>query len=617
MRIGNRQFSGQRPKIDAWNLQDNEAQLAIDCELTSTGIRAMRKNSLVKTVPLSTQMIYHKDGLWLTWDKPVCIVESPIGVEPRRLYWTGDGAPKQATAAEYSRGLSFRVGVPTPEAPTVSEAHGSESVTGSVDITTLYIATFVNRFGDEGDHSKPSELVNFKYGQSITVSGLGDTDANSPSLNEYNTVVATRIYVLSEGESRFLAELPLTTQSYTHDTANDTLGDGVVTSDFVPPPEDMQGLHMMSNDVALGFVGKTVYVSEPGQLNAWPYSFPVQSEIVGISSFDNTAVILTKGYPEVATIYNPSNITPTLLAEREPCVSRRSIVQASGGVMYAAPSGLFFISGSGGTMLTEKLLDKQYWDLLKPETIHAAYRDGEYYAWHDGTYHDFEGRCLIFDTREPNAVLRQMTAYSSAAHVMQGTDEMFLADGGLLDKFQGSDERLSYRWLSKEHGVGNPVAFTTARVISRELTNASIREALEAFTEARDAAIARNASALLLRSNLSAVNGYGGAINQDVLGGAGYWQIPGAPETLEQQERGVAINNGADRRLPKEVTQLFLNVLIHADSQLIDQTSIGDEEPYRITYWDRVRHWEYELFGNVDVQQFDMAGSESELHSGS
>jgi hypothetical protein len=90
--------------------------------------------------------------------------------------------------------------------------------------------------------------------------------------------------------------------------------------------------------------------------------------------------------------------------------------------------------------------------------------------------------------------------------------------------------------------------------------------------------------------------------------------LAGADGLLADQPAGTAINGGGELYLPDQLQRLELTVTIYADSALSDMTSVDDQEPYRLAYYDRVRHWEFELEGTVDINQFDMAGSESELH---
>ena len=71
------------------------------------------------------------------------------------------------------------------------------------------------------------------------------------------------------------------------------------------------------------------------------------------------------------------------------------------------------------------------------------------------------------------------------------------------------------------------------------------------------------------------------------------------------------------QRLTNPYVLSQLKVRIWGDGELIDELDILDEESHRIKYADRKRIWEYELSGNCEVTQFSMAGSVSEMHTGS
>lgn len=283
--------------------------------------------------------------------------------------------------------------------------------------------------------------------------------------------------------------------------------------------------------------------------------------------------------------------------------------------MYAAPSGLFYIGPSGGRSLTNDYMDDRDWQALNPETMHSIYRDGEYYGFHEG---DSESGCWIFDSRESNALIRRLSQYANAAYVLQGTDELYLADGKIFEKFQGGANRLTYIWRSKEFGPGNPVAMTSARTLSHEFLDELRIEAVLQSIAAFEQAQIDNAANIAARRNLNRANGIGGAINQDCLGGAGYWNVPGIVDvTRQSQPRGVAIGNGSDVQPPAALQELSLLLRVYADNVLIDEQLVSDEEPIRLAYADRSRRWSYELIGEIDVLQQDLAGSVSEMHDGS
>ena len=614
MRITNRAFGGERPKIDPRNLNENEAVLALDCELTSTGIRALRSNAFVDRVGVNAKTIYFYEDTWVGFEKFVDVVESPAGVTARRLYWTGDMFPRQATVEQLALGLSTRIGIPTPAKPSIGAITGDPLDDDNTDFTSFYTVAFVNQYGEEGDMSLPSNTFNFELGQSINVGNLGSVPQNFADLTDYSSVAAYRLYRFDPDAdaSRFVVEQLISQTSFKDNTGETVLGESFVTQDFVPPPADLQGLHLMSNGSAVGFVGKTVYITEPGQLNAWPYNFASQSDIVALSSFDNTLVVLTTGYPEVASFYDPQTISPSILTNREPCVSKESVVQASGGVIYATPSNLYFIGSSGGQSLTDGFYSDREFTRLKPETFHAAFRDGEYYAFHDG---DAAGRCIVVDTREPNAVIRQLTQNADAVHVKRGTDELYLSIGTNIALFQGGTDRLQYTWQSKEHGLSSPAAIISARVLSEDFARRLPQAEIDRLNNRRTAIQDANRQALNARAVLSIANGYGGAIGQDTLCGAGFFAVPGLSNVFHPT--GVAIANGVDIRAPAAAKEFIVTVGIYGDGELVDTTDVDTELVYRVTYSDRHRRWWYQLVGDVDIQQFDMAGSSSELHDGS
>ena len=213
MRIINRAFGGERPKIDPRNLSENEATLALDCELTSTGIRALRSNRFSDRVLLNAKTIYFYQDQWVGFEEVVDVIESPTNVTLGRLYWTGDEYPRQATLEQALAGKSTRLGIPTPAKPTLGGRFGVSDNIFSSNITTFYTASFVNSFGEEGDMSAPSDTTTYRIGHEVEVGNLGASNDNSASLTMFESVVAYRLYRFDPDSdtSRFIAELPIST----------------------------------------------------------------------------------------------------------------------------------------------------------------------------------------------------------------------------------------------------------------------------------------------------------------------------------------------------------------------------------------------------------------------
>lgn len=612
MLITNRQFGGERPKKSIRNVAANEAEVAIDCEIVSDELRPI-KTPLRVDVQLTpgTKTIFNAEDTWLSFDKIVDVVRSPVGQDLTRIFWTGDGAPKQATLEEFRAGVSYNLGVPSPSIePAIIVIDGDDVNEEADEITTFVVTTFVNAYGEEGDRSEPSNSVVYRRGDELRISPR--FNPQDEILSEHN-IVAVRYYVFDPDADavRFAVERDLLEGVITLNTTDSFLNEIFSTDDFDPPIPDLEGLHVMANQIMLGFKGRTVYLTEPGEPSAWRYFFPVSNDIVAISSFDNNAVILTDAYPEIATIFDPRNISTTVLADREPCVSSRSVVQGLGGVIYAAPSGTYFIGPSGGNMLTNDYYDDKDWKQTRPETHLSVFRDGEYISFHDSNAK--EGAAIVFDTRESNAIVRQLSQTADAAFVLPGTDDLYVAVNDQLVLLNSGDEDMIYLWRSKMHGGGSPFALTSRRVISCEFLenlSAGARKILEAIVSEQ---LAARLEAIRERASKGSILGYGGALNQNTLGGCGHVGF-GLNPILD---RGVPLGGGSEGVAPFVPTEKYADLTVFGDKEVVHTERVSDQNVGRMRYTQRKRLWQYQLEGNSEVSQFDMAGSNTEMHNGS
>lgn len=603
MRIGNRTFGGERPRIDPRNLSDDEAIIALDCDLVSSTLRALCAPSLEKEgISADTKTIYFFEGEWFEFDEVIDIAE-----QSDRLFWTGAEGSRQATLGQLQSGLSYAMGIPKPVAPNVSFVGGTAEPE-SIAFNTFYVISFVNQFGEEGDKSDPSKVITVQRGQTVTLTNVGQFAQSDQNAVVDSGVTSMRLYILSEGESRFVAEYPITQSIIMDEIGATTLGEVFPSEDFLPPPVGLEGLHLMANGIALGFVPgeRLVYVSEPFNANAWPYFFPTEGVPCAISSYDNNAVIITDSYPEVAAINDPRNIVPTTLTYREPCASARGVVQAEGGVIYPSTNGLFYIGHGGGRRLTKDHIDFKDWAKYAPSTMIGIYRDRQYIGFHQGAK---EGNALVFDMRD-GAILRQLSQKADAAFVKPGVDEAYVASETEILQLEGSEDRLNYVYRSKMYGNGSPFALTSRRVLSCEQIVRSYLPyddgELEALEVLREESISG-------RSGLLNVFGFGGVINQKL--------IAGCPEVLPvganvEEFRYRTINGISAIDLPRS-EDISVSLRLYGDKELVHEETITDDEAIqRLFYFDRRRIYEYELEGNLEISQIDLAGSNSEMHDG-
>jgi hypothetical protein len=205
-------FGGIRPKLSAYLLGDNEAQVADNCKLFSGELRSWRRPTVIATptkagtgtVKTIFKLLYLGVAYWLNWTKDVNVQPGPVAADVlQRLYYTGDGEPRMT----YNT-LATQSGIDYPVASHVlgvfpPSAAASLVVTGGAGaiVTRSYVYTFVTALGEESQPSPP-----------VTVSDNvdGSWDLSNMQTAPANTFVVTGsawaagVATLTVGSSRGL-----------------------------------------------------------------------------------------------------------------------------------------------------------------------------------------------------------------------------------------------------------------------------------------------------------------------------------------------------------------------------------------------------------------------------
>ena len=184
------------------------------------------------------------------------------------------------------------------------------------------------------------------------------------------------------------------TYSFTDDFDSTLLTDILLTDDYDPPPENLQGLTSVQNNILAGFEGNQLYFSEPNEFHAWPnkYALTFESPIVGIASVGGYVIVLTEKYPYQVSGNNPATMAFARIDTLYPCVSKRSIVNMGYGVVYATYGGLAVYNPSlGMDLITKYVHDWDTWDsTVSPSTLVAKFYNGKYFASHSTNSFTFE-----------------------------------------------------------------------------------------------------------------------------------------------------------------------------------------------------------------------------------
>ena len=472
-------FDGLIPKLSPTLMGDTFAQVASNVKLYSKELRYWRGPLVTYSPPPAAYKtlyrLFNQAGasVFLLWMTEVDVVASPVAdTTEARIYYTGDGAPKKTNYAMAIGGAEpypaswMNMGVPAPTvAPTLAL---KVSGTGVVE-TRAYVYTVVSTFGTIKAESAPSPPTSIdvpSLGSTVTVSGfsgfpLGDPNYNLNTLRIYRTVVGAA----SVGYE-FVVEIPITQPSYDDAKTVAQLGEAIPTIGWLPPPATLAGLVGLPGGALAGFVGNTVYFSQPYYPHAWPLAYaitlPVQ-KIVGLGVSGSDVVVMTDTTPFFIHGGDPGNMYTERVPLMEPCVGKATIAVDEDGVVYASPNGLIGLSSSARGSLTDSLFTYDEWRPLIPGTMHSAVMQGRYF----GVFpNEVPSRALILSRKDPPA-LSFMNMPALCLHVDARNGFLFYVDDHDFKVYQlDADDvtPMDYTWRSKRFFIDKAQTFGLMRL---------------------------------------------------------------------------------------------------------------------------------------------------------
>ena len=409
----------------------------------------------------------------------------PAGVTKKRLYrqnvtitnglivsndanwkFAGEASASATSATDMAADATLTTGLPValqnlPPSPGGDPVLAGEIPAKVVPETRVYVITYVSAYGEEGAPSDASTAIEIDADQPVTVSMVGAPTGN------YN-ITLKRIYRSSTVGARaafqFVAEVPVAQATYSDTISQDNLGEVLPSSDWLQPPAGLKGLRMMANGVAIGFAGRTLYMSEPNLPHAWPHQYPVDSDIVAVGTFGQSVVVLTKSYPYVFNGIDPAAMASTKLPLPQACLSKRSMVETGNGVVYSSGDGLVSVSTGGIEVITKNVMSREQWQAYVPSSMDAYQYNGRILL----TYNTGSTKgILIFDLSGQGAFETKCdinaTNAITAGYLDPRSGILYLAQNGNIVRFdQGS--ALTMIWRSKAFRIGYPENFAMAQV---------------------------------------------------------------------------------------------------------------------------------------------------------
>lgn len=252
------------------------------------------------------------------------------------------------------------------------------------------------------------------------------------------------------------------------DDFDSTLLTTILASDnYDAPPAGLEGIAAIQNNILCGFVGNKLYFSEPGLAHAWPaeYARTVESDIVAVVALGGDALVLTKTFPYVVRGTDPAaGMTPSRVDAPYPCLSRRSVVTMSYGIVYGTHDGLVVASPQGVQIVTKVLYNNDTWTSeLDPSTLVAEYYGEAYFASHS------TGGIIFEQDSRTGGSFVETTYTFTASWYDYVTGRLYYVTGANGDIFLWDDltqPSVTQEWKSKVFVTDDYRNYGAARVIA-------------------------------------------------------------------------------------------------------------------------------------------------------
>jgi len=539
-------FEGRIPAISPKLLGERQAQTAENCKLnrgmiqpqsdalydfTVSGLKVVDSNgntvidsSSNTVIAGQSRSFYQLVDKWLHWEsEDIDVVKSFIPDSDNRIYFTGDGAPKQTNYTMATSGSfinwpasSYALGVPPPANKlTVTPQAGGTHTAKSL----AYVYTYVTVWGEESAPSPPSDVVDVSEDNWIQITGFVAGIENVTHIRLYRLATGTElaeyqlvpypfdniseyddeasysvddrvvyegsVYICIQEFSYPPTHAPTDTDYWELDVSDceiddavangfddkredSYLGEVISVEDWDAPPTDLAGLHLFVNNILVGFSGSEVYFSLPNYPYVWPsdYAQRCTYDVIGIGHYAETLVVLTDNVPYQSTGTDPASLRLYPMAYKRPCKAKRGIVSTERGVIYPTDDGLFMINANGGSLLTKNLFTKEQWQALDITNIISAFWDDKVYIFFSGS-----GTGFYFHLDEMRVI--DFSLSNKKIYGAQTFDDYLyvLVENQINNEYEvyiwaEAGSELTYTWKSKQFLYYSPFNFTAGMIVA-------------------------------------------------------------------------------------------------------------------------------------------------------
>lgn len=254
-------------------------------------------------------------------------------------------------------------------------------------VPVSYLFTYMNSCGEESGNSKPSELLDIKWGDAVEISvSSKEVPDNAISRRWYRAVTD------NEGLTHwlFIGETPIDQVVFYDTNCPCDFSTELETNRHDAPPECIEGVAVLGNNLTVLWGGKHIYVSEHNLPHAYDVDnhYRLRFYIQGLyfitqrieSDFHYSLIGITDGLHYLISGDEPNKVLIAEIQQRYKSINR-NVCRLESELIYSSKQGLVSISSSGEKLLTGELMTEYEWSEYEPTTIKLIYYDDRIFGF--------------------------------------------------------------------------------------------------------------------------------------------------------------------------------------------------------------------------------------------
>ncbi len=334
-----------------------------------------------------------------------------------------------------------------------------------------YVYTYANIYNEEGPASAPTIIsANMLLAVSLTV----QRDAQTA---DYAPIKEIRLYRTPSGSEIadyfFVGAIPVLGQEGLNFAFNDNiaasgLNEALASTSYYPPNPLLVGLLSLQNGILMAWKGNEVHFSDAYKPWSWPPEYVLtfgDASVTGAIALGAGVLVTTSGRPVLVSGIAPDAMTQSTLGAQQAGVSKWSLADIGGMVIYASHDGLIALEGGQpGLQFSNRFFTHDVWRTRYANGLDTM----RFTVW--------DGRLIVYSSAqafvpfmisldEARGEMTDLPALvASCSFISPLVDQCYFARGTGLYQFAGGLDA-SALWTSRELVVNRPGNFAVMQVV--------------------------------------------------------------------------------------------------------------------------------------------------------